>query len=243
VLARRPAVVVEHVALHAHGRALDLLAGRGVDHDEEPPFAGGNLPPEDPEAVAQVGVRLHARLIGQDPRPLEVGVLVRQDGRGHDRGHALVATDLRRQVPGERPRPREVDREHAQPPRRERHRHEGAPVGPPAAGREVELEVEAPGFAHGVAQHVEPLLGEIPQVADPPGRVVHGQRVDGLDLGPPQARVQHERQLTGRSPATAGPTGEGDGRAIRPRPRLPRRRAWLVPDRNDRRERGMRPGA
>src|SRR5262249_40118613 len=52
-----------------------------------------------------------------------------------------------------------------------------------------------PAFRDGMADDLEELVGEIPKVADAAGRIVHGERIDGLDLRAAEAGVTHEREL------------------------------------------------
>ncbi len=196
-------VVVDDEPLHAEGRPLHLHTGRLVHEEHQSPAprgdvqaAGGPLGSRRGRPAALSGVEECPR--GFDfPRLLHPHRPVLGD-RGQDEGRgAVVLAEQACHLPRERARADQVGGDDAEPASAERGRHERPAVGPAAAERQVELEAKAPRLARGMAEEVEPLGRVVAVVADAVRRVVHRDRVDGLDLGAPQAGVAHEGQLAG----------------------------------------------
>ena len=215
-------MVIEDAAFHPQGRTLHLLARGRVEEDHDPPGPFFHPRPHvgaAPYALGQLGLRL----VLQHAAAVEVHLRA-PPRRRHDRHDPVVAREVGRQVPGVVAGPRHVLRDHAQAARGEGGGDEGAAVRPAAAEREVELQPQPPRLVHRVPDRREPLGAVVRQVPQALRRIVHGDRVDGLDLRAPEPRLLHEGQLP-------GDLGRGDGAAEPPPARHRLRRGGRIGER------------
>ena len=199
--------VIEDVSFHAGRGPLHLHQRGAVREGHDPPGTRGYLP-------------WLPSVQWDNSRVRDVWLLGGKNGDGNGRKDSGIIREYGAKVPGEIDGAYQVLNDHLEPSSRQIKRNEGAAIRPATPQGEIKLQSQAAGLLKRVAQQVEPLRREIPDVMDTAFGVVDLHGVDGLQLHAFQACVTHHGELARDLFASDGaseppPSGHGARRGSR----------------------------